>query len=47
MIVNQMKAENCSVVGGKCVKNDKGELAFTNGKKHLTSKGHYERLLIE
>ena len=42
-----MKAENCDVVGDKCVKNDKGELALTDAEKHLALKEHYERLLNE
>ena len=33
-----MKAENCDVVGDKCVKNDKGELALTDAEKHLAWK---------
>ena len=42
-----MKAENCAAVGDKCVKNDKGELVFTDAEKHLVRKEHYERLLNE
>ena len=42
-----MEAKNCDVVGDKCVKNDKGELALTDADKHLAWKEHYERLLNE
>ena len=42
-----MKAANCDVVGDKCIKNDKGELVFTDAEKHLAWKEHYERLLNE
>ena len=45
-IVKQMEAKNCDVVGDKCVKNDKGELALTDAEKHLAWKEH-ERLLNE
>ena len=30
-----MKAKNCDVAGDKCIKNDKGELAHADAKKHL------------
>ena len=42
-----MKAENDDVVGDKCVKNGKGELALTDAEKHLVWKEHYERFLDE
>ena len=34
-IAKQMKAENCSVNGDKCIKTDKGELALTDAEKNL------------
>ena len=43
----QMKAENCEVVGDKCVKDDKRELVLTDAEKHLAWKERYERLLNE
>ena len=43
-IAKQMKAANCDLVGDKCIKNDKGELVFTDAEKHLAWKEHYERL---
>ena len=46
-IAKQIEAENCDVVGDKCIKNDKGELALTDAEKHLAWKEHYERLLNE
>ena len=42
-----MKAENCNTVGDKFVKNDKGELEFTDAGKHLVLKEHCERLFNE
>ena len=35
------------VVGDKCTKNNKGELALTVAEKHFAWKEHYERLLNE
>ena len=48
-IAKQMKAENCDcdVVGDKCIKNNKGEVALTDAEKYLAWKEHYERLLNE
>ena len=46
-IAKQIKVENCDVVGDSRIKNDKGELAFTDAKKHLAWKEHYEKLLNE
>ena len=42
-----MKPENCSVVGDKCVKNDKGDLVLTYVEKHLAWREQHERLLNE
>ena len=39
-ITKQMKAENCDVVGDKCIKNDKGKLVLTDAEKHLVWKEH-------
>ena len=38
-----MKAENCSVAGDKCVRNDEEELRFTDAERHLAWKEHYGR----
>ena len=38
-----MKAENCHVVGDKCVRNDKEELTLTDAKRHLAWKENNER----
>lgn len=47
-IAKQIKSKkNDTVVGDKCVKNDKGELALTDTEKHLTWTEDYERLLNE
>ena len=42
-IAKQMKAENCSVAGGKCVRDDKEELTLTDAERHLAWKKHYQR----
>ena len=39
-IAKQMKAENCDLVGGKCIKNDKGKLVLPDAEKHLAWKEH-------
>ena len=36
-----MKAENCDIVGDKCVKSDKGESALTDAEKHLVWRERY------
>ena len=38
-----MKAENCSVAGGKCVRDDKEELTLTDAERYLAWKKHYQR----
>ena len=42
-IAKQIKAENCSVAGGKCVRNDKEELTRTDAERHITWKKHYQK----
>ena len=42
-IAKQMKAENCSVAGDKCVRNDKEELTLTDAERHLAWEKHYQR----
>ena len=42
-----MKATNKDVVGDNFVRNDRGDLAFTDEEKHLAWKEYYERLLNE
>ena len=39
-IAKQMKAENCSVAGGKCVRE---ELTLTDAERYLAWKKHYQR----
>ena len=38
-----MNAENCHVVGDKCVRNDKEELTLTDADRHLAWKENNER----
>ena len=46
-IARQMKASQQDVVGDKCVRNDNGKLAVTDGEKLKAWKEHYQRLLNE
>ena len=46
-IAKQMKAANQDIIGNPCVKNDKGNLAFSDLEKLMAWKEHYMRLLNE
>ena len=46
-IAKQMKAANQDIIGDPCVKNDKGNLAFSDAEKLMAWKEHYMRLLNE
>ena len=42
-IAKQVKAENCSVAGDECVKNNNKEMTLNDAERHLAEKENYER----
>ena len=44
-IAEQMRKENKDIVGGKCIQDDSGKLAYSDDEKIKAWKQHYERLL--
>ena len=46
-VAKQMTKQNQDIVGEKCIRNDDGSLALSDGSKRQAWKSHYERLLNE
>ena len=46
-VAKQMTKKNKDIVGEKCICNNNGSLALSDGSKRQTWKSHYERLLTE